>query len=175
MLGITPRSLAFSLTSPAFTTDGNIPSKCTCEGSAGATASNGPDTEAGVSPALSWDEAPPGTKAFALIVDDPDAPGGSWLHWAVYDIPAATRTIAEGTPKRETLADGSKHGLNDWRNPFYQGPCPPRGDPPHHYVFTLYALDAATGFEPGAKRMRLQQFIGKHTLGKTELIGRFGR
>ncbi|HUI27719.1 MAG TPA: YbhB/YbcL family Raf kinase inhibitor-like protein, partial [Candidatus Kryptonia bacterium] len=71
--------------------------------------------------------------------------------------------------------DGSKHGLNDWHNPFYQGPCPPRGDSPHRYVFSLYALDAATGIDPGAKKMHLQQFIAKHTLGKAELVARFGR
>ena len=165
----------FSLTSQAFKSDGTIPDHYTCEGSASAKERRTADVNAGVSPALTWDDPPAGTRAFALIVDDPDAPGGSWVHWIIYDIPASTRSISEGVPKQETLADGSKHGLNDWRNPFYQGPCPPRGDAPHRYVFTLYALDAATGLDPGAKKTHLLAFVAKHTLGKADLLGRFGR
>jgi len=175
LAGLSQQAAAFSLTSSGFKADGDIPPKYTCEGSEMAKARNAGDVNAGVSPGLSWDDPPAGTKGFVLLVNDPDAPGGTWMHWVLFDIPSTARAIAEGSPKNETLADGSKHGLNDWRNPFYQGPCPPRGDSPHRYVFTLYALDAPTGLEPGAKTMPLQHFIAKHTLGKAELIGRFGR
>jgi Raf kinase inhibitor-like YbhB/YbcL family protein len=173
--GMTSRAMAFSLSSSAFGANSEIPQRHTCEGSATAKERKAPDMNAGVSPALAWDDPPAGTKAFALVVNDPDAPLGSWIHWIIYDIPATTRTIAEATVKSPTIADGSKHGLNQWGNPFYQGPCPPAGDPPHHYVFTLYALDAVSGLEAGSKTSLVQQFISKHTIGKVELVGRFGR
>ena len=173
--GIAAPLWAFSLTSPAFKPDADIPAQYTCEGSESAKERHTGDVNAGISPTLSWDDPPAGTQTFALLVDDPDAQGGSWIHWVVYDIPGSTRTIAQATPKQETLPDGSKHGLNDWRNPFYQGPCPPRGDAPHRYVFTLYALDSTSGLEPAAKKTHLMLFITKHTLAKAELVGHFGR
>jgi Raf kinase inhibitor-like YbhB/YbcL family protein len=174
-MGFAANAAAFSLTSTAFSADALIPQRHTCDGGESARATGWADTNAGVSPPLLWQAPPSGTKTFALLLEDPDAPGGNWVHWVLYDIPGNSNALAEGAPKDPTLRDGSKQGRNDFRNPYYQGPCPPRGDPPHRYVFTLYALDGTTGLQPGASRTQLLQAIQKRTLGKATLVGRYGR
>jgi Raf kinase inhibitor-like YbhB/YbcL family protein len=148
-------------TSSAFRAGGNIPRKYTCDGN-------------DVSPQLRWKDAPAGTKAFALIADDPDAPVGTWVHWVIYDLPAEERELAEGVPATEVLTNGAKQGINDFRKVGYGGPCPPPG-PPHRYFFKLYALDAPTGLKPRATKAQLLDAMKGHTLGEAELMGRYKR
>src|SRR5262245_43396149 len=121
--------MTLALTSPSFTGGGSIPSQFTCQGK-------------DVSPALSWSGAPAGTRSFALIVDDPDAPDPkapkmTWVHWVLYDVPAATSGLAENAGLKP---HGARDGTNDWKRPGYGGPCPPIGE--HRYFFKLNALDA---------------------------------
>src|SRR5262249_50744976 len=106
--------MAFELRSPAFQQNQAIPKKYTCDGS-------------DVSVPLNWNEPPQGTKSLALIVDDPDAPRVTWVHWVLYDLPASARELAEAVAARETVHDGSKQGKNDFGKIGYGGPCPPAG------------------------------------------------
>ena len=153
--------MAFELKSAAFTSGSNIPKKFTCDG---------PD----VSPALSWSKPPAGTQSLALIMDDPDAPVGTWVHWVLYDLPASTRELAEGVPKDQELKSGARQGRNDFRRIGYGGPCPPPGKP-HRYFFKLYALDAKANLKPGATKQELERAFEGHILAQAELIGRYGR
>ena len=149
------------LKSSVLTEGANIPRKHTCDAD-------------DVSPFLSWDNAPAGTRAIALIADDPDAPGGTWVHWVIYDLPADTKKLAEGVTKTETLERGAKQGVNDFRRVGYSGPCPPPGLP-HRYLFTLYALDAPTTLKPRATKQQLLDAIKGHILGEAQLTGRYQR
>lgn len=149
----------FALTSTAFQNGADIPRKYTCDAQ-------------DVSPPLRWENSPPGTKAFAIIVDDPDAPGRTWVHWVIYDLPSGTKELSEAAGKTETLASGAKQGLNDFRNVGYGGPCPPPG-PAHRYYFKLYALDAPTNLKPRANKQQLLEAIKEHMLGEGELVGRY--
>jgi Raf kinase inhibitor-like YbhB/YbcL family protein len=151
--------VAFQLKSSAFSNGGAIPPKFTCDG---------PD----VSPALSWNDPPPGTTAFALIMDDPDAPGGTWVHWILYDLPASVRALREGVPKAKDLENGARQGSIDFRRIGYGGPCPPRGAT-HRYSFRLYALDQLTQLPAGAGKGDLERAMKGHILAQSELIGRF--
>ena len=155
------QAIAFAIRSTAFPAGGTIPKRHTCDG---------PD----VSPPLSWTEPPAGTKSLALIMDDPDAPVGTWVHWVLYNLPASTRELAEGTPTSETLANGARQGTNDFRKIGYGGPCPPQG-PAHRYFFKLYALDTELNLAPGATKKQLEAAIAGHILTQAELIGRYGR
>jgi hypothetical protein len=165
---------ALTLSSEAFQADTVIPSQYTCDSSTGRVR-NAADPSAGGSPALAWRDAPSGVRGWAIVVNDPDAPGGSWIHWIIYNLPPDTAALPEGVPKTETLADGSNQGRNDFRNLGYAGPCPPKGDPPHRYVFTLYALDAKLDLPPTTPRLQLIQAIEKRALAKATLIGRYQR
>jgi Raf kinase inhibitor-like YbhB/YbcL family protein len=149
------------LKSSAFQSGGEIPRKHTCDAN-------------DVSPSLSWDQAPAGTKAFALIADDPDAPVGTWVHWVIYDLPGDTKELAEGIATSEKLANGAKQGINDFRKVGYGGPCPPPG-PPHRYFFKLYALDAPTNLKPRATKQQLLDGMKGHVLSEAELMGRYKR
>ncbi len=153
--------MSLKLTSTAFDPGANIPKKFTCDG---------PD----VSPALAWTDAPAGTQSFALIVDDPDAPVSTWVHWVLYDLPANARELAEGVPKQEELPSGARQGRNDFRKIGYGGPCPPPG-PAHRYFFKLYALDSKTSLKPGATKADLQKAMKGHILAEAELMGRYQR
>lgn len=153
--------MAFRIESLAFQHGTSIPRKHTCDG-------------ADVSPALRWSEAPPGSKGFALICDDPDAPAGTWVHWVIYGIPTSASGLPEGVPHTPGLPDGSKQGLNDFRKTGYGGPCPPRGRP-HRYVFRLYALSAEPGLGPGAGKAQLLRAIEGKVLAQAELVGTYGR
>ena len=119
--------MSLTISSPSFANGGNIAKKFTCDGE-------------DISPQLSWTEPPAGTKTFALLVDDPDAPVGNWNHWAIWNVPATARGLAEGLRKDAELSDGSKQGHNDFHKTGYDGPCPPAGKA-HRYYFKLYALD----------------------------------
>jgi Raf kinase inhibitor-like YbhB/YbcL family protein len=150
-----------SLTSRAFADGATIPRAHTCDG-------------ADASPPLAWRAVPAGTKAFVLVVDDPDAPAGTWVHWVLYDLPATATALPAGVPLGESATVGGRQGKNDFRRVGYGGPCPPPG-PPHHYHFTLYALDAPTGLAAGATKADVLKAIAGHTLGTTKLVGTYGR
>jgi Raf kinase inhibitor-like YbhB/YbcL family protein len=149
----------FQLKTSAFSNGGVIPSKFTCDA-------------ADVSPALSWNDPPAGTKSFALIMDDPDARAGTWVHWVLYDLSASVRELPEGVPKTKDLEIGARQGSNDFRRIGYGGPCPPRGTT-HRYSFRLYALDRHTQLPAGAAKSDLEHAMKGHILAQSELIGRF--
>jgi len=154
-------TMSFELASTAFTNGGTIPKKFTCDG---------PD----VSPPIKWTQSVAGTQSFALIMDDPDAPAGTWVHWVLYNLPADAREIPEGAHKQEQLANGAMQGRNDFRRIGYGGPCPPPGTP-HRYFFRLYTLDAKLTLKAGATRAELESAMKGHILVQTELMGRYGR
>jgi len=153
--------MGFELISSAFKQSQGIPKEYTCDG-------------ADISVPLSWTGAPEPTKAFALIVDDPDAPRGTWVHWVLYDIPADLRALSAGIGHEQSLQNGSKQGKNDFGKVGYGGPCPPAG-PAHRYFFKLYALDQATGLQPNVTKQRLVDAMKGHVLAETQLIGTYKR
>jgi Raf kinase inhibitor-like YbhB/YbcL family protein len=153
--------MAFVVKSASFAAGGEIPTQHTCEG-------------ADQSPPLVWNGAPSGTRCFALIVDDPDAPVGTWVHWVLYDLPGDATELPATLPATGTLANGARQGVNDFRKIGYGGPCPPPGKP-HRYVFKLYALDAPTSLKPGASKAELLRAIEGHVLAHTELMGTYKR
>lgn len=159
--GAETKTAGMELKSSAFQTGADVPRKHTCDA-------------ADVSPLLRWEKAPASTRAFALIVDDPDAPAGTWVHWVIYDLPAGARELAEGTAKTETLPNGAKQGMNDFRRIGYSGPCPPPGSP-HRYFFKLYALDAPTNLSPRATKQQLLESMKGRVLAEAELVGRYKR
>jgi Raf kinase inhibitor-like YbhB/YbcL family protein len=142
------------ITSSAFNEGGNIPSKFTCDGS---------DT----SPPLQVTSVPPGAKSLVLIADDPDAPGGLFTHWLVWNIAPQTNSIAEGT------APKGVHGTNDFGKSGYRGPCPPPGT--HRYSFKIFALDRELDLSSGAKRGQLDAAMKGHVIAQGELTGRYSR
>jgi len=146
--------------STAFKQGARIPSKYTCDGM-------------DVSPPLEWSNAPSGTKYFAIVCDDPDAPMGTWVHWVIYDIPASTTSLPEKVPPLKEVTNSAKQGMNDFRAIGYGGPCPPSGE--HRYFFKLYALDAPTGLKAGAAKAHLLEAIKGHILGDAELMGKYKR
>jgi Raf kinase inhibitor-like YbhB/YbcL family protein len=146
----------FTLSSTAFADGEAIPVKYTCDGE-------------NTSPPLRWDGLPQ-TQSFALIVDDPDAPGGSFTHWVLYDIPGSQRDLPEGSPTVGTPA------MNDFAKAGYGGPCPLRGNGPHRYFFTLYALDIPSLKIPaGQLRQEIERAMQGHMLGQARLMGRYER
>jgi Raf kinase inhibitor-like YbhB/YbcL family protein len=154
-------AMALSVSSPSFSSGGDIPKKFTCDG-------------ADVSPQLSWTEPPAGTRSFALLVDDPDAPVGTWNHWTTWNLPASARGLAEGVKKEVTLPDGAEQGKNDFHKNGYNGPCPPPGKP-HRYHFKLFALDTKLDLKPGAGKSELESAMKGHILAQAEWMGRYGR
>ena len=153
--------MTWSLSSSAFTEGASIPRQYTCDG-------------ADWSPPLAWGDPPQGTKSLALIVADPDAPLGTWVHWVAYNIPPQARGLSEHVSTNAKLPDGSVQGMNDFGRVGYGGPCPPAGAA-HRYVFTLYALDAPSTLAPRATKAQLEEHITHHLLGQTQLIGRYQR
>ncbi len=148
------------LTSSAFADGGMIPSKYTCDG-------------ADVSPPLSWGAVPDGTKCFVLICDDPDAPMGPWVHWVLYDLPAALRELPEHVPADGQPRVGGRQGTNDFRRTGYGGPCPPGGT--HRYFFKLLALDRTLGLPAGQTQKQVERAITKGVLAEAQLMGRYHR
>jgi hypothetical protein len=149
------------LTSEAFGPQEAIPQRFTCDFW---------DT----SPPLSWSAPPDGTQSFALIMDDPDAPMRTWVHWVLFNVPADERALPENVPAEEQLSDGSLHGKNSWGRSDYGGPCPPSGST-HRYVFKLYALDTQLDLEAGATKKQVLDAIDGHVLGYGELVGTYSR
>ncbi|MDA2933605.1 YbhB/YbcL family Raf kinase inhibitor-like protein [Acidobacteria bacterium AH-259-D05] len=152
--------MPFQLTSTSFNAGEHIPRKYSCDGE-------------DVSPPLTWSDAPKGTESLALIVDDPDAPVGTWVHWVLYNLPAKIHALPEGISPDAELADGGRHGTNSWGRLGYGGPCPPGGT--HRYFFKLYALDMVLDLAVGSDKEQLLKAMEGHTLAQTELMGRYRR
>lgn len=153
--------MALTVSSSAFKEGDRIPAKYTCQGQ-------------DVSPPLAWSEPPAGTQSVALIVDDPDAPGGVFTHWVLFNIPPDSRELPEAVPTQAELASGAKQGKNDFGRTSYGGPCPPPGRP-HRYQFTLYALDQPLGLEGGASKKQLLSAMEGHILAQGQLTGTYQR
>ena len=154
-------TVSLQISSTAFSAGESIPKKFTCDG---------PD----VSPQLKWNDPPAKTQSMTLIMDDPDAPAGTWVHWVLYELPANTRDLSEGIAKQEQLPSGARQGRNDFGKIGYGGPCPPPGKA-HRYFFKLYALDTKLNLKPGATKAELERAMKSHVLGQAELIGKYGR
>ncbi len=152
--------MEINLTSTAFEDGGIIPPKYTADGE-------------NVSPPLVWTNAPDGTKSFALICDDPDAPVGDWVHWVIYDLPSDVTLLPENVPSDQSLEGGAVHGLNDFGRYGYGGPAPPSGT--HRYFFKLYALDTVLNRNPGLRKNELLKTMEGHILAKGQLMGRYSR
>lgn len=150
--------MSLEITSPAFVNAGSIPADFSCDGR-------------DISPALTWTEPPAGTQSFALIMDDPDAPMGTWVHWVLYNIPASTRDLKEATPTDAQLSDGSLQGKTSAGSTGYHGPCPPSGT--HRYFFKLYALDSMLPLSTNADKKELLAAMEGHILANAELMGTF--
>lgn len=148
------------LTSTAFESGGKIPKKYTCEGD-------------DVSPPLAWSGVPAGAVSLALIVDDPDAPAGTWVHWVHYNLPPTLTGLPEGVPPIRKLANGDFQGQNDFRKIGYNGPCPPGGT--HRYFFKLFALDKLVNLEPGATKSQLLKAMEGHILAQGQLEAEYSR
>jgi len=147
----------FALTSEAFADGQTIPTQYTCDG-------------ADQSPPLAWGEPPDGTRSFALIVDDPDAPSGTFRHWGLFDIPASTRSLAAGQ------GGSLPQAVNDFGKPHYGGPCPPKGHGPHRYRFKLLALDIdRLEMNASPKVAEIEAKASQHILGRAELTGTYER
>ncbi len=136
-----------------------IPVKYTCDGE-------------DLSPPLEWNP-PEGVKSYVLIMEDPDAPIGTFIHWVMYDIPGDLTSLPEGVPKKGETKYG-KQGVNDFRQLGYGGPCPPPGKP-HRYYFRLYALDTELDLEPGLSKRDVLSKIKGHVIAQAELMGIYGR
>ena len=126
------------------------------------------------SPVLTWSEIPVHTRSFALIVDDPDAPRGTYVHWVLFNLPADAIELAAGVPRAPELPSGARQGVNDSGEVGYSGPCPPRGSP-HRYFFRLYALDCVLNLPPGTNRPDLDAAMADHILAETALMGTYRR
>lgn len=153
-------AMALELKSSAFAEGKPIPSKFTCDGK-------------DISPDLTWSGAPAGTKAFALIADDPDAPMGMWVHWVAWNIPASTTSFKEGMDKGAKLSDGTMQGISDFKRPGYGGPCPPSGT--HRYFFKIYALDTSLELPGATTKSGLETAMKGHILAQAELMGTYSR
>jgi Raf kinase inhibitor-like YbhB/YbcL family protein len=154
------QSSGFQLGSSSFAHGAAIPVKYSCDGE-------------DISPPLSWSEPPAGTQSLALIFDDPDAPGGTWVHWVLYDLPPQLQTLPEAVPADAEPPTGGHHGNNSWNRSGYGGPCPPGGT--HRYFFRLYALDTPLDLGPGADKDQVLEAMAGHILAQTELMGTFSR
>ncbi|MBI5630225.1 MAG: YbhB/YbcL family Raf kinase inhibitor-like protein [Elusimicrobia bacterium] len=159
--------MTMQMKSPAFAQNSKIPRKLTCDGE-------------DLSPQLSWTGVPQAAKSLAIIMDDPDAPAGLWVHWVLYDLPASLPGLPEGLAKTEALENGAKQGLcwgvrdEDFDRVGYHGPCPPPGAP-HRYFFRLYALDKALGLSSKATKAQVERAMKGHVLAEAELVGIYQR
>jgi Raf kinase inhibitor-like YbhB/YbcL family protein len=156
--------MEFTIASTAFEDGGSIPARYTCD-------------DVDVSPALEWADVPEGTESVALIVDDPDAPDPAapkmtWVHWVLYNIPAATSGLPEGTTSGD-LPSGTLEGLNDWQETGYRGPCPPIGR--HRYYFKLYALDRWLPDLGETNKVEVEEAMDGHVIARAVIMGTYQR
>jgi Raf kinase inhibitor-like YbhB/YbcL family protein len=149
------------VSSAAFAEGTVIPGRHTCDGE-------------NLSPALAWTGVPVGTRSFALICDDPDAPRGTWVHWVLWNLPADAIELGEGVPRKPELPSGVRQGSNEGGDLGYAGPCPPPGGP-HRYYFRLHALDSALNLPPGVHRSDLETAMEGHVLGRAVTMGTYER
>jgi Raf kinase inhibitor-like YbhB/YbcL family protein len=153
-------SMTLTLSSPAFAAGKSIPDKYSCKGT-------------NVSPALAWSGAPSNTASYAIIMEDPDAPSGTFVHWVIYNIPTISNGLAEAVTQTPTFDDGAAQGKNGGNRQYYEGPCPPSGT--HRYFFKLYALDSRLELPPGATAAQLTKAMQGHILAQGELMGTFSK
>ena len=154
--------MVLQLTSTAFAPGSRVPARHTCEGD-------------DVSPPLAWSGVPAAAKSLVLLCDDPDAPAGTWHHWAVFDIPANQNGLAENLAKSAHVGQ-IRQAINDFRRPGYGGPCPPPGHGIHHYHFRLMALNLAPlGLRDGARCVEVEKAARGHVVAEAELIGTYSR
>lgn len=153
--------MTWQLESSAFAAGATIPREHTCDG-------------ADRSPPLSWGPPPEKTQSLALIMHDPDAPRGDWVHWVSFNLPPQVRQLDLGVPPDAELPNGARQGLNDFGRVGYGGPCPPRG-PAHRYFFRLYALDTRLSLPARSTRAQVESAMRGHVLAQTELMGRYSR
>jgi len=152
--------VAMQLTSASFRDGGEIPKPFTCDGS-------------DQSPPLAWSGAPPGTRSFAVVCRDPDAPAGVWYHWAIFDIPAQISQIAQG---HSPDSNAPRQAINDFGRRGYGGPCPPHGHGRHHYSFTVYALSVERLDLPaGARCVEVERAARAHAIANAQLTGIYAR
>jgi len=152
--------MTIKLESPTFEEGGMIPSKYTADGES-------------ISPPLKWASVPEGTKSFALVSDDPDAPMGTWVHWVMWNIPADARQLAENIPPDENLPNGSRQGITDFGTYGYGGPAPPSGT--HRYYFKIFALDTKLDLPGSSRKADLLKAIEGHVIAEGQLIGKYKR
>src|SRR5690242_19834941 len=150
--------MSLTLKTSAFQQEGMIPDKYSKDGG-------------NISPDLSWDAVPENTKSLALIVDDPDAPSGLFVHWLLYAIPPDVTSIEEDRPAREILSNGMRQGRNGFGELGYGGPQPPSGT--HRYIFHLFALDSEIDLPPGTSRRQLNEALKGHVIGEAQLVGTY--
>jgi Raf kinase inhibitor-like YbhB/YbcL family protein len=153
--------MPFTIRTGAFLNGAAIPAKYTCSG-------------ANISPDLEWSDPPKDAKSLALIVDDPDAPGGTWTHWIIWDIPPHAPGLPEAVPHGELLQSGARQGKNDFGKTGYGGPCPPPGKT-HRYFFRMYSLDHVLELKAGSERPDLEDAMKRHILTQAEWMGTFKR
>lgn len=153
--------MKLTVTSTAFSQNDRIPAKYTCAGE-------------DVSPPLSWTPGPSNTVSYALIMDDPDAPGGTFTHWVIFNIPADVKRLDENVQKSPMLENGVVQARTSFGKAGYGGPCPPPGRP-HHYRFHLYGLDKVLDLGPGASKQDVLNAMKGHITSDGELVGLFGK
>ncbi len=153
--------MSFNIKSRSFENEGVIPSVFTCDGE-------------DISPDLEWSQPPEGTKSFAIICDDPDAPSKVWVHWVFYNIPSDVRSLPKGVALGEVLKDGSRQGHTDSNTDGYSGPCPPHGKP-HRYFFKIYALDSSLEIEGQVTKDKLLKAMEGHILAESQIMGTYKR
>jgi len=158
---VPPTSLPFQITSSGFAEAEVIPDRYACTGE-------------NLSPELTWGEPPAGTQSLALIFDDPDAPGGSWVHWVIFNMPTDQNSLPESVAPLAEHPDGSLSGSNSWNELGYGGPCPPQGST-HQYIFALFALDTVLELEAGASKQEVLIAMEGHVLAETQISGLFSR
>jgi Raf kinase inhibitor-like YbhB/YbcL family protein len=146
-----------TVTSPAFEDGGAIPERFSCDGD-------------NVSPPLRWTGVPSGARELALLVEDPDAPGGTYVHWVLFKLAPDLDGLAAGKVPR-----GARQGKNSAGDGKYAGPCPPKGDQPHRYEFVLYAVSSPLDLAAGAAADDVRAAVGDAALARGRLVGRFGR
>jgi Raf kinase inhibitor-like YbhB/YbcL family protein len=153
--------MQMQMSSTAFKEGEAIPVVYTCDGK-------------NISPPLSWTEVPQGSQSLTLIVDDPDAPAGTWVHWVVFNLPPAMSSLSEGASSSGRQEQFGIAGTNSFQKSGYGGPCPPKGKP-HRYFFKLYALDTMLGLKSGASKADVEKAMQGHILAQGQLMGTYGR
>lgn len=153
--------LTLTVASAAFLMNAAIPFRHTCKGE-------------NVSPPLTWTGAPAGTRSFAVLMDDPDAPGGDWVHWILFNLPPDVTSLNAAVPRASRLLSGAIQGINDFGAAGYGGPCPPPGRA-HRYVFHVYALDTLLDLKSAARKADLLRAMEGHIVACGELVGTFSR